>query len=94
MPDWFVEHLTGDDPADDFLEDEFLLLLDLLEEASVLVGAPGQVRQHLHHGPVRDVLIRGVASLAWEEENGAYYITEINLGTSFTMGLTRRLKVT
>ena len=68
MPDRFVEHLAGDDAADDFFEDEFLLFLDLLEEASVLVGPPGQVGQDLDHGAVGHVFVGRVAGLTWEDE--------------------------
>lgn len=54
---WFVEHLAGEDPAEDFLEQESLLLLDFLEEASVLVGPPREVGQDLHHGSVWYVFV-------------------------------------
>lgn len=70
MPDRFVEDLAGEDAADDFFEDETLLLLDLLEEASVLVGSSRQVRKDLHYGTVGDVLVGGVAGLTCKNRKG------------------------
>lgn len=70
MPDRFVEHLAGGHSADDFFENEFLLLLDFLEEASVLVRPPGQVGQHLQDGAVRYVFVGGVTGLTWKEVMG------------------------
>lgn len=60
-----VEHLAGEEATPDFAHQQSLLLLDLLEHALVLLGATGQVRQHLLHGSVGYILVCRVARLAY-----------------------------
>jgi len=60
-----VAPVAGSSPAQDLLAQQLLLLLYLGEDALVLLGPAGQVRQHLLHRPVRHVLVHRVPRLAW-----------------------------
>lgn len=58
------EQLALAQPPHQLGEQQLLLLLDLLQDALVLLRAPREIGQHLGDRPVRDVLVRRVAGLA------------------------------
>jgi hypothetical protein len=62
----FVEQLTAGESSRDFLQQQPLLLLDLLQHALVLLCATRQIWENFVDGAVGDVLVGGVAGLTWK----------------------------
>lgn len=61
---WTIEEGSREHPSLELGPQKMPLLLGSCHEASILLGSPGQVRQHFIHGSVGNVFVDREASLA------------------------------
>lgn len=63
-----VEELPFDEAPFEFGGQETFLLFDLGEDSSILLSPTRQIRQHLIHRSVRDVLVDWITTLTWQQK--------------------------
>lgn len=66
-----AEEVSCEETPLDLFPEQVPLAVRSLHEAPVLLGPAGQVRQHVVHRPVGDVLVHGEASLACRGRRGS-----------------------
>lgn len=61
---WTIKEGAREQPSFELCPQEMLFLLGSRHEASILLGSPGQVRQHFVHSPIGYIFVDREASLA------------------------------